>query len=67
MFLKPIDFKNKKENVLLFLSITLLFYIREVTRQLFLHENIYYGYTLQVPQPGASTEYLQHTFYVKKK
>ena len=32
---------------------------------LFLHENICYGYSLEVPQQGISDEYPQHAFLWK--
>ena len=30
---------------------------------LLLHESIYYGYSLEVPQQGTSNEYPQHIFF----
>ena len=34
---------------------------------LFLHQNIYCGYTLEVPQQGTSNVYSQHMFWCKNK
>ena len=34
---------------------------------LFLHKNIYYGYSLEAPHRGASNEYPQYTFSKRNK
>ena len=34
---------------------------------LFLHENICYGYSLEVPHQGISNEYPQHMFFWRNK
>ena len=34
---------------------------------IFLHESIYCGYSLEVPQQGTSNEYPQHMFYIRNK
>ena len=36
-------------------------YSLEVSRSLFLHENVYCGYSLEGPRRGPSNEYPQHT------